>query len=256
MGLTAASLVASVTAPFGRLHRAAVDLGEEIGHALGHQVHHLELHRLALGGRHRRAHRLLRPLRRCGRARSRSCARRPPRRSPPSCSSPCPLAAARRHRMRGADVGGGRHGRHVRGHRDEDARGGGAGARRAPRRRSRGCRVQDALHHRAHRALEPARRIEHDDQGLGALGPRALDRGGEEADGDRGDGAVELDQRHGRRRSQAAEPERPTASTATAASPTRMPSDPASWALPRGDHSTHATPPGSRGPPSGPNRVD
>ena len=42
--------------------------------------------------------------------------------------------------MRGADVGGGRHGGHVRGHRDEDAGGGRARAGRAPRRRSRGSR--------------------------------------------------------------------------------------------------------------------
>jgi len=40
-----------------------VDLGEEIGHALGHQVHHLELHRFPLGGRDGGAHRLLGPLR-------------------------------------------------------------------------------------------------------------------------------------------------------------------------------------------------
>ena len=52
-----------------------------------------------------------------------------------------------------------------------------------------------SLDDRAHRPLEPAGRVEQDHQGRGAVGLRALDRGGDEAHGDGADDAVDLEGR-------------------------------------------------------------
>src|SRR5262249_36119987 len=60
--------------------------------------------------------------------------------------------------------------------------------------------VHHALHDRAHGTLEPAGRVELDDQRLGALGLGAVDGDAHETQRDRADHALELDRGHRRRR--------------------------------------------------------
>ena len=102
---------------------------------------------------------------------------------------------ARRDGMGGADVRRRRHGGDVRGERDERA----GGRRPSPGRRhvddDRHRSVQHLADDRAHRPLEPAGRVEQDHQRRGAVGAGALDRGADEADGDRADHPVDLEGR-------------------------------------------------------------
>jgi len=92
--------------------------------------------------------------------------------------------------MRRPHVRGRRHGGHVGGHGQEDPR---RRARAPWERRTRrwDLGVENALDHGAHGALEPTRSIELNHERLGAVGLRPLDGGGEQADGDRSDGAVD-----------------------------------------------------------------
>ena len=184
-----------VRTPLG-LDDAAVDLVEKIRHALGHEVDDLELDRLALGDRYRRAHRLLRPFR-----------------VPPAFDRNRPgerggvvlhlldhglvRLGPQRDGMRGADVGRRRHRGHVTRHSHEDPRGSGPRARRSDVDDHRDLGVEDGLDHGAHRAFEPAGRVEPDHERLRPVGLRAIDGCREEPHRDRRDGAVEVD--HGDR---------------------------------------------------------
>ena len=164
---------ASVTGPPGRLHLPAVDLRQEVGDALGDQVDDPELDRLALGGRHRWSAPPSPPtpaLRPRSRAMVRDEGGRVVLHLPHRLL--VHAAAAGSDGMRGADVGGRRHGGDVGGHRDEDAgrRRAGTGGRHVDdhrHRRSSACSADD----RAHRSLEPAGRVEEDRRGPGRRRP-------------------------------------------------------------------------------------
>src|SRR5204863_9785210 len=84
-------------------------------------------------------------------------------------------AAARGHRVRGADVRRRRHRRHVRGHRDEDARRRRTSTGRRDVHDHRQRSVEQALADHSHRTLEPARRVELDDERGRSRGLRAVD---------------------------------------------------------------------------------
>src|SRR5207237_5672878 len=185
--------------PLHRLHGAAVQLLHEIGDGVGDEVDDLQPHRLALGDRHRLAHGLLAPL---GVAAALD-GDRPNERGGVVLHLAHALlvdAAAEGDRMRGADVGGGGHGRNVSGHCDEHAGGGGARARGSHPDDDGDLGVEQALADRPHRTLESARRVELDDEGLRPAGLRTRDGALHETERDRADHAVDDDGGHWRRR--------------------------------------------------------
>ena len=163
-GVTSAARVCELTCASAPAHRAAVGLREQFG-----QRRRRRSPRPSASTASRSvietaartafsAHSALRP--RC----SRSCVRTPPRRSRSSCMLPVDPSPPCGHRMRGADVGAGRHRRDVRGHGDEHAGRGRARARRAPRRRSPGRRRESRLTIARIDGSSPPGRVELDHQ--------------------------------------------------------------------------------------------
>ena len=109
------------------------------------------------------------------------------------------VAAARRDRGRGADVGLRRHCGDVGGHRDEDACRGCARALRRDVDDDRDRRVELLLDDVPHGRVEAAGRVHEDDDRVVALVLALVDRAGEVVRGDRVDVVLELDRENARR---------------------------------------------------------